>query len=251
MGPAAMARDHVIDGQVSALATTVLAGVAASVEDLAARQLDARPGPADLVLEADHGRRAIFRPRRPGQLVVVLEHFGPLSEYQPESTRQIAHVERLIVLIQNEDHAVHERIVPEHEIGLPFRSGCGPSGGPPATAPRSNWCPISAASCGLPRVVVAFSYWTTELPLLAPMTPLWSFGWRPTVVYRHLSEDLAPIQEPIEADSLARTPMAPNLNHTSWYSARYVAPGAAYRAAYRATPQATSRRRALCAAAGW
>lgn len=57
------------------------------------------------------------------------------------------------------------------------------------------------------------------------MTPLWSFGWRPTVVYRHLSADLESIQEPEEAVSLARTPMAPNLNHTSWYFVRYVAPG--------------------------
>src|SRR6185503_1230327 len=62
--PAApMARHDVVQGQVVALPAAVLAGVAVAGEDLAAAQLDPRPRPADLVLEPDHGRRVVLRPR--------------------------------------------------------------------------------------------------------------------------------------------------------------------------------------------
>src|SRR4051794_226957 len=76
VAPTAVARDHVIEGQVVGLASAVLAGVAIACEDLAAGQLHARSWPTDLVLETDDGGRAIFGPRRPDHLVVVLDHFG-------------------------------------------------------------------------------------------------------------------------------------------------------------------------------
>src|SRR6266550_2409794 len=72
---AAMARDDVVEGQVVRLAAAVLAGVPIAGEDLAARQLDARSGPANLVLEPDDRRGAEFRPRRPDRLVIELDHF--------------------------------------------------------------------------------------------------------------------------------------------------------------------------------
>src|SRR5450759_6015119 len=101
MGTTPMARHDVVQSQVAGLAAAVLAGVAVSNEDFPPRQPNARPGPPYLVLEADDRRRAIVLARRPDHLVVVLENFGPQPEHQPEGTRQIAHVERLIVLIKD------------------------------------------------------------------------------------------------------------------------------------------------------
>ena len=60
-----------------------------------------------MVLEPDDGRRAVFRPRRPDHLVVVLDHFGLLAEHEAEGPRQVADVERLVVLVQNEHDTVH------------------------------------------------------------------------------------------------------------------------------------------------
>ena len=49
----------------------------------------------------------IFRPRRPDHLVVVFDHFGLLAEHEAEGARQVADVERLVVLVQNEYDTVH------------------------------------------------------------------------------------------------------------------------------------------------
>ena len=102
-----MARDDVVEGQVVRLAAAVLAGVPIAGEDLAARQLDARSGPANLVLEPDDRRGAEFRPRRPDHLVIELDHFGLLAEDEPKGPWQVADVERLVILVQYEHHAVH------------------------------------------------------------------------------------------------------------------------------------------------
>ena len=104
---AAVARHDVVEGQVVRLAAAVLAGVPVAREDLAPRQLDARPRPADQVLEADDGGRAVLGPHRPDHLVVVLDHFGLLAEHQAEGARQVTDVERLVVLVQNEYDTVH------------------------------------------------------------------------------------------------------------------------------------------------
>ena len=106
---AAVARDDVVEGQVVGLAAAVLAGVAVAREDLAPGQLDPRPRPPDLVLEPDDGRRAELGPRRPDDLVVVLDHLGLLAEHEPERPRQVPDVQRLVVLVQHEHDAVHRR----------------------------------------------------------------------------------------------------------------------------------------------
>src|ERR1035437_5185736 len=111
VGPASMPRHDVVQGEVVGLPAAVLAGVRVTVEDLPARQLDAGPRPAGLVLKADHGRRAVVDPRRPDHLVVVREHLCSLAEHQPEGAWQIAHVERFIVLVQDQDDALHARIL--------------------------------------------------------------------------------------------------------------------------------------------
>ncbi len=104
---AAMAGHDVVERHVVGLAAAVLADVAVAREDLATRQLDPRSRAPDEVLEADDGGRAELRPRRPDHLVVVLDHFGLLAEQEAEGSRQVTDVQRLVVLVQNENDAVH------------------------------------------------------------------------------------------------------------------------------------------------
>src|SRR5439155_10989336 len=104
---AAMTRDDVVERQIMRLPPAVLAGVAVAGEDLAPAQLDPRPGPADLVLEPDDGRRVVLGPRGPDDLVVVLDDLGLLAEHEPERPRQVADVQRLVVLVQDEDDPIH------------------------------------------------------------------------------------------------------------------------------------------------
>jgi hypothetical protein len=104
---AAVARHDVVERQVVGRSTAVLARMAVAGEHLAASQLDARPGPADLVLQPDDTRGAELRPRRPDHLVVVFDHFGLLAEDESKGSRQVADVERFVVLVEHEDYAVH------------------------------------------------------------------------------------------------------------------------------------------------
>ena len=96
-----------VEREVVGLAPAVLARVAVAAEYLAARQLHARPRPANHMLEADDGWRAVLDPRRPHHLVVELDHLGLLTEEEPEGPWQVADVERLVVLVQNEYDTVH------------------------------------------------------------------------------------------------------------------------------------------------
>ena len=104
---ATMARHDVIQGQVVGLPAAVLAGVPVAGEDLSTAELHPGPGSADHVLEPYDGGRAELRPRRPDHLVVVLDHLGLLPEQQSEGPGQIADVERLVIVVQNENDAVH------------------------------------------------------------------------------------------------------------------------------------------------
>ncbi len=105
----AMARDDVVERHVVRLATAVLARVPIAREDLPPRELDARPRSTDQVLESDDGRRAILGPRRPDHLMVVFDHFGPFTEDETKGPRQVADVERFVVLVQYEYDTVHRR----------------------------------------------------------------------------------------------------------------------------------------------
>ena len=107
VGAAAVARHHVVEGEVVAGAPAVLARVAVAGEDLATGQLDARPRPADVVLEADHGRGAVDLADRADLGVVVLDDLGLRAEQEPERPRDVADVEGLVVLVQHEHDAVH------------------------------------------------------------------------------------------------------------------------------------------------
>jgi hypothetical protein len=96
-----------VERQVVRLAAAVLARVSVSREHLAAAELHARSRAPDEVLQPDDGGRAELRPRRPNHLVVVLDHLGLLTEQEAEGPRQITDVQRLVVLVQNENDAVH------------------------------------------------------------------------------------------------------------------------------------------------
>jgi len=103
----------VIESEVRRLPAAVLAGVAIAVEDLAARELHPRSRPPDQVLEPDDGRGVELRRGCPDDLVVVLEDLGAFAEHEPKGARQVADVQRLVVLIQDQDHTLHGRIVSE------------------------------------------------------------------------------------------------------------------------------------------
>ena len=81
-----------VEREIVRLVAAVLAGVAVTGEDFAAGQLDAGPGPADLVLQADDGGRTVLLPRRPDHLMVVLDDLRLLAEDQPEGSWQVADV---------------------------------------------------------------------------------------------------------------------------------------------------------------
>src|SRR5205823_1727241 len=96
-----------VEGQVVRLTTAVLARVVVTDEDLTPRQLHPWPRALDVVLQPDDGWRAVVNPRRPDDLVIELDHFGLLAEQQAEGSRQVADVERLVILVQHEHYAVH------------------------------------------------------------------------------------------------------------------------------------------------
>src|ERR1035437_10470312 len=106
-----MTRYNVVQREVADLLTAVLARVRVAREYLTSCELHPWSRPADLVLKADHGGRAVVDPRRPDHLVVVLNDLSLLAEDQPEGPWQVADVERLVALIENQDHTVHRRIV--------------------------------------------------------------------------------------------------------------------------------------------
>ena len=68
--------------------------------------------PADEVLQTDDRGRAVFGPRRPDHLVVVLDHFGSFAEHEPEGARQVADVERLVILVEDQDRCVEQAVPP-------------------------------------------------------------------------------------------------------------------------------------------
>ena len=104
---AAVAREHVVEGEVVRLPAAVLAGVAVAAEDLAPGELDARPRPADVVLEPDDRRGAVDLPDRADLGVVVLDDLGLGPEHEAERPRDVADVQGLVVLVQDEHDPVH------------------------------------------------------------------------------------------------------------------------------------------------
>jgi phosphate transport system protein len=141
-------------------------------EDLASRQLHPGSRAPDQVLQADDRGRAVFRPRRPHHLVVVLDHFGLLAEHEPEGPRQVADVERLVVLVQNENDAVHAREDSKNTGSCPrARAAQSRPTAAPVAGSQPPACPTLLAS-GLPRTPLmnraAASTPVSDTPLSQP-----------------------------------------------------------------------------------
>lgn len=104
---ATRAWDNVVDSQVGCLALAVLAGESIANEDFAPSQLHARSWPANHVHEADDGGGREDG-RDAGQtMIACFEDFGTAANDKNKCAPDIAHVQRLVVLIEHEDGVVH------------------------------------------------------------------------------------------------------------------------------------------------
>jgi hypothetical protein len=99
---APIAGEDVIKGEVSRLASAVLAGVAVAQEDVAAAEASAGSRPSYYVDEADN-RGDLKNEGEATQVAsAVLQHLGFASAHQDEGSASIADVKRLVVLIENQ-----------------------------------------------------------------------------------------------------------------------------------------------------
>ena len=99
---APIAGEDVVQGEVSRLASAVLAGVAVTQEDIAAAETSPGPRPSDYIDQANNGWD--FKNEGGATQIAppVLQHLGFASVHQDEGTTSIAYVERLVILIENQ-----------------------------------------------------------------------------------------------------------------------------------------------------
>ena len=109
---AAMARHHVIEGEVVTTAAAVLAGVIVPGEHFLARHLHDRSGPLHVVDETDDGGRLERQPLAGDEVAVLLDHTGLLLGEENDRPADVAHVERLEVQIEHKDIRVDYAHVP-------------------------------------------------------------------------------------------------------------------------------------------
>lgn len=96
-----------VHSQVGGALTTVLAGVIVSPQDLAFRQPDARPRPADHLFEADN-RRSRVAPGNCLDLTAAVQHYVRFSiEDEANRAAGVAYVDRLKVRVEDEYWGVH------------------------------------------------------------------------------------------------------------------------------------------------
>src|SRR6266567_1092265 len=110
--PTAMLGNDVVDGEVAAAAPAVLARVPVPGEDLAPRELHAGARPLHQVHQADDRRRRDRHARRVDDLVIPLEELGLVRTEQVEGAPDVADVERLVVLIENQHRSVEHALPP-------------------------------------------------------------------------------------------------------------------------------------------
>ena len=99
--------------------TAVLAGVIVANKDLFAAQAGAGSRTPDQMREAYHRRAMYTDARRVNDLVVQLQHFGLSAQHQYKGALYITNVERLIVLVEDQDGTVQD--VSERRKKLPIR----------------------------------------------------------------------------------------------------------------------------------
>src|SRR5947209_572781 len=103
---AAVLGQHVVERQLFGAGTTVLAGELIAEEDLAAGEADSRARPLNEVVQPNDGRHAERTRRRAEDEAVDLEHLSFAAVDENERAAWMAHVERLVILVQNE-HLPH------------------------------------------------------------------------------------------------------------------------------------------------
>ena len=158
-----MARHDVVEREPGDVPAAVLARVAVADEDLASREPDARPRSLDAVLEPDDRGGAQHRARRPDLGVVVLDDLGLLAEDEPERATQVAHVQRLVIRVEEKDDAIHRSPRAGGSAGLAAHRSKGRSVRRPARSPR----PPAPRTIGLPG---ARSVRATRTPPQSPHT---------------------------------------------------------------------------------
>jgi hypothetical protein len=99
---ASIARDDVVEGELSRAMAAVLAGVVVTEEDIAATEASAGVRSSDYVDQANHG--GDLKNKRGATQVApsVLQHLGFTSVQQDEDAPGTADVQRLVVLIENQ-----------------------------------------------------------------------------------------------------------------------------------------------------
>ena len=98
---AAVAWEDVVQRQVTCLLAAVLAGEAVAQEDIAARQSALRPRSANEVDKADDRRDLKERRRTVEVTATVLDDLGFTAIDQYKSSPDVAHVQRLVILVEH------------------------------------------------------------------------------------------------------------------------------------------------------
>ncbi len=104
----ARAGDDVIEGEIVGHTTAVLTGEAIPGEHLTPREFDSRTRAADEIDESDHGREKEFLGCCRDYGIVVLEDFGFARKDKHDCPTTVADVQGFIVLIKDQDRAVHD-----------------------------------------------------------------------------------------------------------------------------------------------
>ena len=104
---AAIARNDVINRKMVRLCAAVLAGEIVATKDGAARQFDAWTRSLDLVREANHRRARESRRRGRNVAATVQNDFGSAADEEHNRAVRVAHVQRLVVLVENENVLPH------------------------------------------------------------------------------------------------------------------------------------------------
>src|SRR5437588_9797960 len=107
----------VVERELPGMGPAVLAGELVAQEHLAAGQANPRSRPLDEVVQANHRGHSERARRRPEDEAIDLEYFGLAAVDKDERSSWVTHVERLIVLIQNE-HLPHVSSRPLPAAGL-------------------------------------------------------------------------------------------------------------------------------------
>jgi hypothetical protein len=112
---ATMARNHMVDGQVSRLFPAVLTGIVIAKKQLTTCEFRHRVYPLDQIQEPNHRRTGVRGAGRVDLSDSQFDDLGLAVADENERTPSRTHVERLEVLIENKHLMVHD--------GLPRREG--------------------------------------------------------------------------------------------------------------------------------